>query len=251
MSFETARAIRAVPQPSRASHRTTDIRENTLALPVYRGVRSALNRRSAVRGLEEWRRRAADSARAPQNATMASAGMASDEMPVMREPYDVMRNGLQGAKSAVTHLGKHPVQLIQDNVRPSPAIDRRSQPGPCFTLKADPARPSLALLTRAPRIPSGRSRPCWRTPTGSPCPRRWTSSVRFSPSASPTRATRRPDLASRPTVPTTKKVGNSLAFPPAAFTSADLRPIAPPPILVTTGRDGSPAFPRPGSASRS
>lgn len=240
-----------VPQPSRASHRTTDIRENTLALPVYRGVRSALNRRSAVRGLEEWRRRAADSARAPQNATMASAGMASDEMPVMREPYDVMRNGLQGAKSAVTHLGKHPVQLIQDNVRPSPAIDRRSQPEPCFTLKADPARPSLALLTRAPRIPSGRSRPCWRTPTGSPCPRRWTSSVRFSPSASPTRATRRPDLASRPTVPTTKKVGNSLAFPPAAFTSADLRPIAPPPILVTTGRDGSPAFPRPGSASRS
>ena len=240
-----------MPQPSRASHRTTDIRENTLALPVYRGVRSALNRRSAVRGLEEWRRRAADSARAPQNATMASAGMASDEMPVMREPYDVMRNGLQGAKSAVTHLGKHPVQLIQDNVRPSPAIDRRSQPEPCFTLKADPARPSLALLTRAPRIPSGRSRPCWRTPTGSPCPRRWTSSVRFSPSASPTRATRRPDLASRPTVPTTKKVGNSLAFPPAAFTSADLRPIAPPPILVTTGRDGSPAFPRPGSASRS
>lgn len=182
---------------------------------------------------------------------MASAGMASDEMPVMREPYDVMRNGLQGAKSAVTHLGKHPVQLIQDNVRPSPAIDRRSQPEPCFTLKADPARPSLALLTRAPRIPSGRSRPCWRTPTGSPCPRRWTSSVRFSPSASPTRATRRPDLASHPTVPTTKKVGNSLAFPPAAFTSADLRPIAPPPILVTTDRDGSPAFPRPGSASRS
>ena len=60
-----------------------------------------------------------------------------------------------------------------------------------------------------------------------------------------------PDLASRPTVPTTKKVGNSLAFPPAAFTSADLRPIAPPPILVTTGRDGSPAFPPPGSASRS
>jgi hypothetical protein len=44
----------------------------------------------------------------------------------MREPYDVMRNGLQGAKSAVTHLGKHPVQLIQDNVRPSPAIDRHS-----------------------------------------------------------------------------------------------------------------------------
>ena len=41
------------------------------------------------------------------------------------------------------------------------------------------------------------------------------------------------------------------AFPPAAFTSADLRPIEPPPILVTTGRDGSPAFPRPGSASRS
>ena len=208
-----AEANHAVPQPSRASHRTTDIRENTLALPVYRGVRSALNRRSAVRGLEEWRRRAADSARAPQNATMASAGMASDEMPVMREPYDVMRNGLQGAKSAVTHLGKHPVQLIQDNVRPSPAIDRDSpvdlKPEPCFTLKADPARPSLALLTRAPRIPSGRSRPCWRTPTGSPCPRRWTSSVRFSPSASPTRATRRPDLASRPTVPTTKKVGNS------------------------------------------
>ena len=57
---------------------------------------------------------------------MASAGMASDEMPVMREPYDVMRNGLQGAKSAVTHLGKHPVQLIQDNVRHSPAIDRHS-----------------------------------------------------------------------------------------------------------------------------
>ena len=59
-----------------------------------------------------------------ERTTMASAGMASDEMPVMREPYDVMRNGLQGAKSAVTHLGKHPVQLIQDNVRPSPAIDR-------------------------------------------------------------------------------------------------------------------------------
>ena len=56
----------------------------------------------------------------------ASAGMASDEMPLMREPYDVMRNGLQGAKSAVTHLGKHPVQLIQDNVRPSPANDRHS-----------------------------------------------------------------------------------------------------------------------------
>lgn len=250
MSFETARAIRAVPQPSRASHRTTDIRENTLALPVYRGVRSALNRRSAVRGLEEWRRRAADSARAPQNATMASAGMASDEMPVMREPYDVMRNGLQGAKSAVTHLGKHPVQLIQDNVRPSPANDRRSQPEPCFTLKADPARPSLALLTRAPRIPSGRSRPCWRTPTGSPCPRRWTSSVRFSPSASPTRATRHQISPLARPCQRPKKL-ETLAFPPAAFTSADLRPIAPPPILVTTGRDGSPAFPRPGSASRS
>ena len=54
---------------------------------------------------------------------MASGTMPADEMPVMREPYDVMRNGLQGAKSAVTHLGKHPVQLIQDN-------------GPTDTLKA-------------------------------------------------------------------------------------------------------------------
>mmetsp|Transcript_7516 Transcript_7516/g.30454 ORF Transcript_7516/g.30454 Transcript_7516/m.30454 type:complete len:203 (-) Transcript_7516:683-1291(-) len=41
--------------------------------------------------------------------------MPADEMPVMREPYDIMRNGLPGAKAAVTHLGKHPVQLIQDN----------------------------------------------------------------------------------------------------------------------------------------
>ena len=69
---------------------------------------------------------------------MASAGMASDEMPVMREPYDVMRNGLQGAKSAVTHLGKHPVQLIQDNVRAPSAIGaqvrptRGSRPAPCL-----------------------------------------------------------------------------------------------------------------------
>lgn len=64
--------------------------------------------------------------------------MPADEMPVMREPYDIMRNGLPGAKAAVTHLGKHPVQLIQDNVRAPSAIGaqvrpaRGSRPAPCL-----------------------------------------------------------------------------------------------------------------------
>ena len=71
---------------------------------------------------------------------MASGTMPADEMPVMREPYDIMRNGLPGAKAAVTHLGKHPVQLIQDNVRAPSAIGaqvrptRGSRPAPCLSL---------------------------------------------------------------------------------------------------------------------
>ena len=75
---------------------------------------------------------------------------------------------------------------------------------PVFTLKLTPRAPPLPLLTRVPPIPSGRSMPCWRTPTGSPCPPRWTSSARSSPSASPNPPVPGPDLA-RPGPPTTKK----------------------------------------------
>ena len=47
----------------------------------------------------------------------------------MRVPHDTMRDGLPGAKAGVTHLGKHPVEVIQEQVRfetllltrPSPA----------------------------------------------------------------------------------------------------------------------------------
>lgn len=41
---------------------------------------------------------------------------AGGEMPFMRMPHDTMRNGLPGAKADVTHLGKHPVELIQEQV---------------------------------------------------------------------------------------------------------------------------------------
>ena len=37
-------------------------------------------------------------------------------MPFMRMPHDTMRNGLPGAKADVSHLGKHPVELIQNQV---------------------------------------------------------------------------------------------------------------------------------------
>ena len=40
-------------------------------------------------------------------------------MPFTRVPHDAMRDGLPGAKAGVTHLGKHPVQIIQEQVRPS------------------------------------------------------------------------------------------------------------------------------------
>ena len=39
------------------------------------------------------------------------------ELPFMRMPHDTMRNGLPGAKADVAHLGKHPVELIQEQVR--------------------------------------------------------------------------------------------------------------------------------------
>ena len=36
------------------------------------------------------------------------------QLPFMRVPHDTMREGLPGAKAGVTHLGKHPVQIIQE-----------------------------------------------------------------------------------------------------------------------------------------
>ena len=189
---------------------------------------------------------------------MASGTMPADEMPVMREPYDIMRNGLPGAKAAVTHLGKHPVQLIQDNVRAPSAIGAQGRTRSwistrsVFTLKLTPRAPPLPLLTRVPPIPSKRSMPCWRTPTGSPCPPRWTSSARSSPSASPNPRGRWP--RSRPPRPANdQKV--CAGFPPAPsprplIPVSDLRPLASSLSLVA-GRGDFPAFPRPGSASRS
>jgi|AntAceMinimDraft_12_1070368.scaffolds.fasta_scaffold79172_1 hypothetical protein len=38
-------------------------------------------------------------------------------MPFMRMPHDTMRLGLPGAKADISHLGKHPVELIQEQVR--------------------------------------------------------------------------------------------------------------------------------------
>ena len=121
-----------------------------------------------------------------------------------------------------------------------------------FTLKLTPRAPPLPLLTRVPPIPSKRSMPCWRTPTGSPCPPRWTSSARSSPSASPNPRGRWP--RSRPPRPANdQKV--CAVFPPAPsprplIPVSDLRPLASSLSLVA-GRGGFPAFPRPGSASRS
>jgi len=55
--------------------------------------------------------------------------MAEGQLTFMRVPHDTMRDGLPGAKAGVTHLGKHPVEVIQEQVRfetllltrPSPA----------------------------------------------------------------------------------------------------------------------------------
>ena len=44
-------------------------------------------------------------------------GSNGGELPFMRMPHDTMRNGLPGAKADVSHLGKHPVELIQEQVR--------------------------------------------------------------------------------------------------------------------------------------
>ena len=40
--------------------------------------------------------------------------MGEGEMPAVRVPHDTMRRGLPGAKADVAHLGKHPVELIQE-----------------------------------------------------------------------------------------------------------------------------------------
>lgn len=54
--------------------------------------------------------------------------MAEGQLPFMRVPHDTMREGLPGAKAGVTHLGKHPVEVIQEQVRFETLARTRSGP---------------------------------------------------------------------------------------------------------------------------
>ena len=74
-------------------------------------------------------------------------------MPFTRVPHDAMRDGLPGAKAGVTHLGKHPVQIIQEQVRPSRSPDARRAPP---TLREEP---TLTQRTRPAFLPSLRPFP--------------------------------------------------------------------------------------------
>ena len=85
------------------------------------------------------------------------------QMPFTRVPHDAMRDGLPGAKAGVTHLGKHPVQIIQEQVRPSRSPPRRASRAPDAARRtnpntADPPRlpplpPSLPPSPRPPHLP--------------------------------------------------------------------------------------------------
>ena len=68
-------------------------------------------------------------------------------MPFTRVPHDAMRDGLPGAKAGVTHLGKHPVQIIQEQVRPSRSPPRRASRAP------DAARRTNPNTADPPRLP--------------------------------------------------------------------------------------------------
>lgn len=82
------------------------------------------------------------------------------QLPFMRVPHDTMREGLPGAKAGVTHLGKHPVQIIQEQGPAASALEKRAMLANTYGI-AMPARMDieaqiLAKQRRLPGLPSSR-----------------------------------------------------------------------------------------------
>jgi|TARA_B110000977_G_scaffold192762_2_gene266737 proteasome maturation protein len=75
-------------------------------------------------------------------------------LPFMRVPHDTMREGLPGAKAGVSHLGKHPVQLIQEQGPGTSAVEKRSMLANTYGI-AMPARMDIEaqILGRQKRLP--------------------------------------------------------------------------------------------------
>ena len=81
--------------------------------------------------------------------------MATDgQLPFMRVPHDTMREGLPGAKAGVTHLGKHPVQIIQEQGPAASALEKRAMLANTYGI-AMPARMDIEaqILGRQKRLP--------------------------------------------------------------------------------------------------
>ena len=94
-------------------------------------------------------------------------------LPFMRVPHDTMREGLPGAKAGVSHLGKHPVQLIQEQGPGTSAVEKRSMLANTYGI-AMPARMDIEaqILGRqnayqASPPPTSARRSCQTTWTGS------------------------------------------------------------------------------------
>ena len=77
-----------------------------------------------------------------------------DHLPFMRVPHDTMREGLPGAKAGVTHLGKHPVQIIQEQGPAASALEKRAMLANTYGI-AMPARMDIEaqILGRQKRLP--------------------------------------------------------------------------------------------------
>jgi proteasome maturation protein len=76
------------------------------------------------------------------------------QLPFMRVPHDTMREGLPGAKAGVTHLGKHPVQIIQEQGPAASALEKRAMLANTYGI-AMPARMDIEaqILGRQKRLP--------------------------------------------------------------------------------------------------
>ena len=85
--------------------------------------------------------------------------MAMDgQLPFMRVPHDTMREGLPGSKAGVSHLGKHPVQLIQEQGPSASAVEKRQMLAKTYGIampaRMDIERQILGAQKRLPGLPS-------------------------------------------------------------------------------------------------
>jgi proteasome maturation protein len=81
--------------------------------------------------------------------------MAMDgQLPFMRVPHDTMREGLPASKAGVSHLGKHPVQLIQEQGPSASAVEKRQMLAKTYGI-AMPARMDIErqILGAQKRLP--------------------------------------------------------------------------------------------------